>query len=84
MQTETYTYVGVPPTKLSGLHKFEAPDPAEWCARGYAIVQADARGCFNSEGDMYTFGSQVCGYSNFIKRWMLAYSLRRKHKMGMI
>ncbi|KAJ4983481.1 s15 family peptidase [Stagonosporopsis vannaccii] len=58
LQTKEYAYIGVPPTKTSGLEKFEAPDPADWCARGYAVVQADARGCFNSEGDMHQFGSQ--------------------------
>ncbi|KAH6629745.1 Alpha/Beta hydrolase protein [Boeremia exigua] len=53
-----YAYIGVPATKTSGLEKFEAPDPADWCPRGYAVIQADARGTFNSEGDMHQFGSQ--------------------------
>ncbi|KAF2654184.1 alpha/beta-hydrolase [Lophiostoma macrostomum CBS 122681] len=43
---------------LSGLDKFEAPDPAEWCPRGYAMVQVDARGCYDSEGDIFVFGTQ--------------------------
>lgn len=59
LQTKEYAYIGVPATKTSGLEKFEGPDPADWCARGYAVVQADARGTFNSEGDMYQFGTQV-------------------------
>ncbi|KAF2851296.1 alpha/beta-hydrolase [Plenodomus tracheiphilus IPT5] len=58
LQTRNFVYIGVPRTQTSGLEKFEAPDPADWCARGYAVVQADARGCFNSEGDMHFFGSQ--------------------------
>ena len=57
--TKEYPYIGVPGSQTSGLEKFEAPDPADWCARGYAVVQADARGTFNSEGDMYQFGTQV-------------------------
>lgn len=57
--TKEYPYIGVPGSQTSGLEKFEAPDPAEWCARDYAVVQADARGTFNSEGDMYQFGTQV-------------------------
>lgn len=60
LMTKEYPYIGVPGSHTSGLEKFEAPDPADWCARGYAVVQADARGTFNSEGDMYQFGTQVC------------------------
>jgi uncharacterized protein len=58
-QTKDYLYVGVPMSHTSGLEKFEGPDPADWCARGYVMVQPDARGTFNSEGDVYHYGSQV-------------------------
>lgn len=44
---------------LSGLEKFEAPDPVEWCPRGYILVQPDARGCYKSEGDIAILGTQV-------------------------
>ncbi|CAG7931568.1 unnamed protein product [Penicillium olsonii] len=44
--------VGVPKNRVSSFEKFEAPDPAEWTARGYAIVNADSRGVFDSEGDI--------------------------------
>lgn len=57
--TPDHPNLAVPQNELSGLEKFEAPDPAEWCPRGYAIISADARGCFNSDGDMYVFGTQV-------------------------
>ncbi|OQU98957.1 hypothetical protein CLAIMM_04666 [Cladophialophora immunda] len=57
-QTHNFPYVAVPQTHTSGLEKFEGPDPAEWCPRGYAIVQPDARGAFNSEGDVYHYGTQ--------------------------
>jgi predicted acyl esterase len=43
---------GVPKSQLSGYEKWEAPDPAEWCRRGYAVVNVDARGVFDSEGDI--------------------------------
>lgn len=43
---------GIPKSKLSGYEKWEAPGPAEWCARGYAVVNVDARGVFDSEGDI--------------------------------
>ncbi|GME44511.1 hypothetical protein GTA08_BOTSDO06067 [Neofusicoccum parvum] len=50
--------VGVPRDRTSGLEKFEAPDPAEWVPRGYAVVNVDARGAYNSEGDIVHFGTQ--------------------------
>lgn len=59
-QTKDYPHVGIPMSYTSGLEKFEGPDPAEWCARGYALVQPDARGTFNSGGDVYHYGSKVC------------------------
>ncbi|KAJ5769548.1 alpha/beta-hydrolase [Penicillium odoratum] len=49
--------VGVPEDRVSGFEKFEAPDPAEWTARGYAIVNADSRGVYDSEGDIRWLGS---------------------------
>lgn len=42
--------VGVPKSRTSNYEKFEAPDPAEWTAKGYAIANVDMRGCFDSEG----------------------------------
>lgn len=48
--------VGVPKSRQSGLEKFEGPDPNEWCGRGYAILDPNARGSFDSEGDLYFFG----------------------------
>jgi len=41
---------------VSGLQKFEGPDPAYWCAQGYAVVNVDTRGAFNSEGDIHFWG----------------------------
>ena len=50
---------GIPKHWTSDLEKFEAPDPAEWCPRGYAIVNVDSRGVFDSEGDISVLGTQV-------------------------
>ncbi|KAF4871600.1 Cocaine esterase [Colletotrichum siamense] len=50
--------VGVPRSATSGLEKWEAPDPAEWVARGYAVVNIDARGSFKSGGDLHVYGTQ--------------------------
>ncbi|MDI3356325.1 CocE/NonD family hydrolase [Pseudomonas sp. UYIF39] len=43
--------VGLSNSVVSGLAKFEAPDPAYWCAHGYAICNPDIRGVVDSEGD---------------------------------
>jgi len=43
---------GVPKGALSGYESWEAPDPAFWCTQGYAVAQVDARGVFNSEGNV--------------------------------
>lgn len=50
--------LGIPSGTLSGLEKFEAPDPADWVPRGYAIVNVDTRGAFDSEGTMVIMGTQ--------------------------
>jgi predicted acyl esterase len=63
--TGPYTYdfmapfrAGIPTERTSGYEKFEAPDPAEWCERGYAIVNVDARGAGMSEGNIAFWGIQ--------------------------
>ena len=45
-------------TALSGLQKFEAPDPAYWVAHGYAVLNPDARGIGASEDDFRQWGSK--------------------------
>ncbi|KAL3480488.1 Alpha/Beta hydrolase protein [Aspergillus californicus] len=50
--------IGVPRSATSGLEKWEGPDPAGWCGRGYAVVNVDPRGAFHSEGDSYVYGTQ--------------------------
>ncbi|ETS74386.1 hypothetical protein PFICI_14252 [Pestalotiopsis fici W106-1] len=49
---------GIPLERTSGYEKFEAPDPAEWCARGYAVINIDARGAGMSEGNIRWWGEQ--------------------------
>ena len=49
---------GVDPGAVSGLQKFEGPDPAYWCNHGYAVINVDARGSFYSEGDIYMWGTK--------------------------
>lgn len=50
--------LGLPHDALSGLEKFEAPDPAFWVDKGYAVINVDIRGCFNSEGSCAVLGTQ--------------------------
>jgi len=50
--------VGLDNGIVSGLEKFEAPDPAYWCARGYAICNPDIRGVVDSDGDSVLWDRQ--------------------------
>ncbi|KAK7228093.1 hypothetical protein V2G26_000263 [Clonostachys chloroleuca] len=50
--------LGIPSGTLSGLEKFEAPDPADWVPAGYAIINIDSRGSGDSEGTMVIMGQQ--------------------------
>ncbi|KAL7911474.1 Alpha/Beta hydrolase protein [Trichoderma velutinum] len=43
--------VDVAQSRLSGFESFEGPDPAEWTARGYALVNVNSRWSYDSEGD---------------------------------
>jgi predicted acyl esterase len=45
--------MGVPKDATSGYEKFEAPDPAEWTSRGYAVVNVDSRGAWDSQGYLW-------------------------------
>ena len=46
----TFPGADVEPGWISPLTGFEAPDPVFWCANGYAVVLADPRGLWHSEG----------------------------------
>ena len=50
--------VGLDNSIVSGLQKFEGPDPAYWCAQGYAICNPDIRGVAESEGDSVLWDRQ--------------------------
>lgn len=41
---------GVAQEQLSGYEKFEGLDPPVWAAKGFAIVNVDLRGTWDSEG----------------------------------
>jgi predicted acyl esterase len=46
------------PVAFSSLTGWEAPDPAWWTARGYAVVNCDLRGCGTSDGTGDPFTAQ--------------------------
>jgi predicted acyl esterase len=65
---------GVAPSAVSGLQKFEGPDPAYWCNHGYAVINVDARGSFFSEGDIYMWGTTSANDCNDFIQWTAAQS----------
>lgn len=50
---------GVPRDAVSDLQKFEGPDPAYWVAHGYAIINPDSRGAYESGGNLNYWGSEM-------------------------
>lgn len=50
--------VGLDNGIVSGLEKFEGPDPAYWCAQGYGICNPDIRGVVDSDGDSVLWDRQ--------------------------
>jgi predicted acyl esterase len=50
--------VGLDNGIVSGLEKFEGPDPAYWCTQGYAICNPDIRGVVDSDGDSVLWDRQ--------------------------
>lgn len=44
--------------QTSGYETWEGPDPADWCHRGYAVVNCDARGSQHSQGKLHLWGTQ--------------------------
>jgi len=53
-----FNLIGLDNRVLSGLEKWEGPDPAYWCAHGYAICNPDPRGVAESGGDSYLWDRQ--------------------------
>lgn len=61
---------GVPLSATSGLEAWEAPDPAYWCAHGYAVVQPDPRGVANSGGDIQIWNTQEARDEADLIEWL--------------
>lgn len=63
--------VGIPKERTSGYEKFEAPDPAEWSERGYAVINVDARGAGHSDGIVTYFGDQEAEDIYDVIEWLI-------------
>lgn len=62
--------LGMDNSTRSGYEKFEGPDPAYWCARGYAVCNPDPRGIAHSEGDSAMFGRQEAEDCHDLVEWL--------------
>lgn len=79
---DTPNHAGIPVCATSGLQKFEGPDPAYWCNHGYAIINPDVRGAYNSEGIILFFGSDYGRDGADIIEWVAKRPWSNK-KVGM-
>jgi len=68
--TALFALLGMDNEALSGLEKFEGPDPAYWCAQGYAICNPDPRGIAHSEGDSAMIGHQEGADCHDLIEWL--------------
>jgi uncharacterized protein len=58
LQSMTPYNMGIKADDLSGLEKFEGPDPADFVPHGFAVVNVDPRGVGDSEGVCHIMGPQ--------------------------
>ena len=70
--TSLFAMLGMSSGLVSGLEKFEGPDPAYWCAHGYAICNPDPRGIAHSDGDSAMFGRQEGQDCHDLIEWLAA------------
>lgn len=70
--TGVFGLVGLDNRIVSGLNKFEGPDPAYWCAHGYAVCNPDPRGTVESEGDSVLWDRQEGQDAHDVIEWLAA------------
>jgi uncharacterized protein len=58
------------PVTFSALTGWEAPDPAWWTARGFTVVNADARGCGHSDGTGKLLSRQEAEDTHDLVQWI--------------
>ena len=61
--------LGVRLDHTSMLQTFMGPDPAYWTSHGYAVVNVDVRGAFNSDGTILFYGSQYGRDAREVIEW---------------
>ncbi|EEU33581.1 uncharacterized protein NECHADRAFT_55197 [Fusarium vanettenii 77-13-4] len=62
----------VPLSHVSELQKFEAPDLAYWVCQGYAVLNPDARGAYEFNGNITNWGRQLAEDGCDIIEWATA------------
>jgi uncharacterized protein len=67
-----FQMLGMDTQLVSGLMRFEGPDPAFWCAYGYAVCNPDPRGSFHSEGDIRVWSRQEGEDYHDVIEWLAA------------
>jgi len=67
-----FDLVGLDSGLRSGLEKWEGPDPAYWCAEGYAVCNPDARGIADSGGDSVLWDRQEGRDCRDLIEWLAA------------
>ncbi|WP_375381843.1 CocE/NonD family hydrolase [uncultured Sphingomonas sp.] len=65
-----FQMLGMDTRTVSGLMRFEGPDPAFWCAHGYAVCNPDPRGSFRSEGDLRVWSRQEGEDCHDVIEWL--------------
>ena len=60
------------PIRFSAWTGWEAPDPAWWVKQGFAVVNADLRGCGHSEGTAEMFSGQESNDAYDVIEWIAA------------
>jgi putative CocE/NonD family hydrolase len=58
------------PVTFSALTGWEAPDPAWWTAQGFVVVNADCRGCGNSDGTGALLSRQEAEDTYDLVQWL--------------
>lgn len=70
LSSRGFPHSGVEEGWISPYTAFEAPDPAYWCRRGYAVVFPDPRGTWLSEGEMHHGGQQESEDAYDLVEWL--------------
>jgi len=67
---QLFDILGMDTSEVSGLMRFEGPDPAFWCAHGYAVCNPDPRGSFHSDGDIRVWSRQEGEDYHDVVEWL--------------